>query len=287
MKMPMTQKGEFSVFFGEKFLKICLIVALMTAGLSHFPSAFGAEKKSVTAESEESTSSFQRHAEDKSSSPSNPVKVVPAPPAAPSPGQTLKASGTKALEAKQESGEATDAEADDAPVVLKPGHRILVRIYPEDEFIKGGEMEVNSEGNITLSLVGKVNVGGKKIDEAEKEIARMLDIDYLVNPEVSIELKREKDSEPVNHKSFLILGQVRKPGTYPIPLEAKKFTLLQAISIGGGFTEIANTKRVKVVRKTAQDRQTLQINVEDVFNGSSPDMEIQSGDVIHVPESIF
>ena len=40
-------------------------------------------------------------------------------------------------------------------------------------------MEISSEGNITLPLVGKIQVAGKKPIEAEKEISLILDRDYL------------------------------------------------------------------------------------------------------------
>lgn len=192
----------------------------------------------------------------------------------PYPASSFPATGTK--------------EDDDGPVVLKPGLHLLVRIYPEDEYIKGGEMEINAEGNITLSLLGKVKVAGLTVADAEKLLVKLIDADYLVNPEVSIEIKRIKEEAMINTNNFMILGQVAKPGTYPIPPESKKFTLLRAISIAGGFSEIANLKRVKIIKKSGgQERQALQVNVEDMMNGNATDVEIDNGDVINVPESIF
>ena len=165
---------------------------------------------------------------------------------------------------------------------LQAGDRVTIRIYPEDEYLKGGEMEVSSEGNITLPLVGKIFVAGKTVVEAQKVIVGLLAEDYLVNPEVVIEVLQYKK------QSFVVLGQVKKPGTYEIPPGAKSVTLLQAISIAGGFSDIANIKKIKVMRKTGGgESQSIHANAESIIAGSQPDVELRPGDIVHVSESRF
>jgi len=165
--------------------------------------------------------------------------------------------------------------------LLQVGDRVKITIYPEDEYLKGGEMEVSSEGNITLPLVGKVGVAGKNVIAAEKAIAAIVGADYLVDPEVVIEVLRYKEH------SVIILGQVKKPGTYPFPEGSTRLTLLQAIALAGGFSDIANIKKIKVVRSVDGKTKSIHANAQAIISGNQQDIELESGDVIHVMESLF
>lgn len=177
------------------------------------------------------------------------------------------------------AGPSTDKKRGDYR--LQPGDKIFVKIYPEDQYIQGGDMEITPEGNITLPLMGKFNLKGKTVSEASSELQQIIDRDYLVNPEVVIEVKGFKE------QSFVILGQVRKPGTYQFPPSERKFTFLQAVSMAGGFSEVANIKKVKIIRQSGGARKILRINAEKIVSGEDPDVDLQSGDVIHVSESLF
>jgi polysaccharide export outer membrane protein len=162
---------------------------------------------------------------------------------------------------------------------LQPGDSVKIDIFPADDYIKGGRMEVSSEGNVTIPLVGKIPVAGKTAVEAEREIAEILGRDYLVNPEVTIAVKRYVS------RAFVVLGSVKKPGTYTFPEGATRFTLLQAISLAGGFSDVANIKKIKVMRKKTGD--VIRANAENIIKGKDPDVELTVDDVIHVSESLF
>ena len=169
----------------------------------------------------------------------------------------------------------------DSNYILQSGDRIGIVIYPTDEYIKGGEMQVSSDGNITLPLIGKVKVSGKTLNQAEDEIAKIVDADYLVNPEVVIEILEYKE------RSLVILGQVKKPGTVQFPSGETHISLLQAISLAGGFSDIANVKKIKIVRGTGANKQVLQANAEEIIAGQGSDIELEPGDIVHVSESLF
>ncbi len=145
-------------------------------------------------------------------------------------------------------------------------------------------MVVSSEGDITLALVGKVKVEGMKAVDAEREIVNLLAKDYLVNPVVVIEVTRDVAKKQA--RSLSILGQVQKPGTYQLP-ENEKLTLLQLISMAGGFTEVANVKKIKVIRKEGGKVEVIRANAETIISGSQPDIELKEQDVVHVGESLF
>ena len=186
----------------------------------------------------------------------------------------------EAGETAKPAAEAPAAKADDS-YLLQPSDKVHIKIYPEDEYIKGGEMEIRSEGNITLPLVGKVHVAGKTVIQAEKAIAEILGKDYLVDPEVVIEVLEYKK------QTVVVLGQVKKPGTFQFPAGSTKLTLLQAISMAGGFADVANTKKIKIMRKSSEKKQVMQANAEAIISGQEQDVELEAGDVVHVPESLF
>ena len=180
---------------------------------------------------------------------------------------------------KDPSFQAENREEDS--YILQRGDRIRLKIYPEDEYFKGGEMEISSEGNITLPLAGKIPVAGKRVIEAERAVAQVLDSDFLVNPEAVIEVLEYKA------KSVVVLGQVKKPGTYEFPPGVTRLTLLQAVSLAGGFSDIANIKKIRIVREVAGKKEAIQVNAENILSGRDPDIELKSGDFVHVSESLF
>jgi len=166
---------------------------------------------------------------------------------------------------------------------LEIGDRLKVKIYPEDEFIKGADVEVSSEGTITLSLLGKIKVLGMQVTEAEKEITHQLE-EYLVSPVVVVEVAEmigEKEKRSVS-----VLGAVQKPGSYEIPLEGK-LTLLKVVSLAGGFSDVANIKKIKVIRKEGEATRVLRANAEAIISGKVQDIDLEPEDVIHVGESFF
>lgn len=166
---------------------------------------------------------------------------------------------------------------------LEAGDRLNVKIFPQDQYITGGETVISNQGDIALPLLGRIKVEGLTIVDAEKELVRLLAEDYLVNPVVVIEVTKEVRRD---EKALSVLGQIQKPGTYQIP-ELGKLTLLQLISMAGGFTDVANVKKIKIIRKEKGKVSVIRANAEAIISGSQPDIELAEGDVIHVGESLF
>jgi len=165
--------------------------------------------------------------------------------------------------------------------VLQPGDRIDIVIYPTDTFLKGGRMGISSEGNITLPLVGKIHVAGLEVLEAERTLQELIGKDFLVDPEIVIEMIEEKKL------TVAILGQVKKPGNYEYTVGGEPITLLEAVSLAGGFSAIANIKKIRIVRAVEGDNVVIKANANNIINGKEEDIELEPGDVIHVMESLF
>jgi len=86
---------------------------------------------------------------------------------------------------------------------------------------------------------------------------------------------------------FYIIGQVNKPGSYT--LTDKEVTLVEAISIAGGFTRIAARNKTRIIRVEDGVEKIIEIKVDAITRAGKKiqDVPIKPGDVIVVPESFF
>jgi polysaccharide export outer membrane protein len=101
-------------------------------------------------------------------------------------------------------------------------------------------VRVNSNGQITLPLIGGVQAGGHTIPELEQDIAAKLSKSYLQNPQVSVFVK-EYTSQRIT-----LEGALKNPGIYPI---TGKTTLLQSVALAGGLDPLADLGGVVVFRQ--------------------------------------
>jgi polysaccharide export outer membrane protein len=154
-----------------------------------------------------------------------------------------------------------------------------VKVFQEDEL--SGRSRVAQDGTVTLPLLGQVKVAGMSMDGAARHVHQLLENDYLVNPRVLITLV-----ESVKPR-FTILGQVQAPGMYELP-EGEALSLLQAISLAGGYTRLANPARITLRRSVGGGEIIKQFDGKALAKGRSPKPErIQAGDTIYVPERVF
>jgi polysaccharide export outer membrane protein len=83
-------------------------------------------------------------------------------------------------------------------------------------------------------------------------------------------------------KTVTLLGQVRKPGPLPIPLDGK-LDIVAAIAGASGFTELANPKKVTVNRN---GRVTL-LDLREMTKQGNRNYYLQPDDIITVAERLF
>ena len=83
----------------------------------------------------------------------------------------------------------------------------------------------------------------------------------------------------VHSLSFNIVGQVMKPGYYPL---TRRMTVLDAIAIAGGFRDFAKQKKVYVLRTMADGKQVrLPFNYKDVIKGKNAGPEYRAAAARH------
>ena len=76
-----------------------------------------------------------------------------------------------------------------------------------------------------------------------------------------------------------VMGEVNKPGTLPI---AGRLSIVQALAMAGGFTDFANKKDIRVLRKGSTGMQTLHFNYKEAVDDSTEPMLLQPGDTVIV-----
>ena len=83
-----------------------------------------------------------------------------------------------------------------------------------------------------------------------------------------------------------ILGDVGRPGGYPMTNNDSQLTVLQAVALAGGTPHSAVPGRAKLIRRTAAGTyDETRISISDMQKGKQPDLPLQASDVIFVPSS--
>jgi polysaccharide export outer membrane protein len=82
-----------------------------------------------------------------------------------------------------------------------------------------------------------------------------------------------------------VLGDVLKPGGYPISTNNSKMTVLQAIALAGYANHTAAVGKSKLVRETLAGVQEIDLPVTEIQKGKKADVALMPDDVIYVPFS--
>ena len=139
------------------------------------------------------------------------------------------------------------------------------------------EVTVRPDGRISLPLIGDISAVGKTASQLSEDISSRLK-EYKENPQVSIVVKE------VNSYAIYVLGEVAKPAKYPLKT---KTTLLQAITLAGGFTPTAARNKIVVFRfvKDGTGQIKIKAGYDDIVlrDGSKQNIELKPGDQIVVP----
>jgi polysaccharide biosynthesis/export protein len=82
-----------------------------------------------------------------------------------------------------------------------------------------------------------------------------------------------------------VLGDVAKPGGYPISNNDSKITVLQAISLAGSTNKTAQTSNVRLIRKGGNGQQDTIIHLSAIQKGKETDQPLMPEDILYVPFS--
>jgi polysaccharide export outer membrane protein len=159
-----------------------------------------------------------------------------------------------------------------ARVALGPGDEIEVSVFDTPELTQ--RVRVNSEGKITLALVGEITVRGMSPDKLAGTIThKLVDGKFVKDPQVSVFVL-----EYANQMAY-VTGEVARPGAYAL---LRSHRLLDLISVAGGLTSRAGNS-VTIVREDDAARHMVVDLSDKDENRSNP--EILPGDSITVAQT--
>jgi len=157
--------------------------------------------------------------------------------------------------------------------VIGQGDLLEIFVWRNEQLSR--EVVVRPDGKISLPLIQDVQAEGLRILQLKEQITRRFS-EYLEHPKVTVIVKE------INSYKVSVLGRVVKPGVYPI---TGNTTLVEAISMAGGFTEWANRRKITVIRNEGDKKKKLRVNYKKIISGKDPSQNItlQRDDTIVVP----
>jgi polysaccharide biosynthesis/export protein len=136
---------------------------------------------------------------------------------------------------------------------------------------------VRPDGRVSLPLIGDITAVGKTAAELAEAISAKLK-EFKENPQVSIVVKE------VNSYAIYVLGEVARPAKYPLK---SKTTILQAITLSGGFLPTAARNKLVVFRFGENGERDVKIRAsyDDIVlrDGAGQNITLKPGDTLVVP----
>ncbi|MDT3706555.1 MAG: polysaccharide export protein EpsE [Thiobacillus sp.] len=162
---------------------------------------------------------------------------------------------------------------------LGSGDIVHVTVYDHPELLL--DTRVDEQGKIDFPLIGAVMVAGQSASSAQRLIAEALERGgFIKKPQVNLIVKEYRS------KQVSVLGQVNKPGKYPLDTTS---TVSDLLAQAGGVT-LEGADELTLIRNQDGKLQRTKIDTKSLFQDGQVDLNYQviGGDVIFVPRaSVF
>ena len=129
---------------------------------------------------------------------------------------------------------------------------------------------INSVGMIEIPVIGKVYLLGQNLEEAKKSIQKAVD-EYLKDAIVIVKLANFQ---------VTILGEVNRPGTFPVFKE--NVTIFEALAMAGDLSDYANRQKLKIVRTHNNKKKIYKVDLTDQQLLLSDFYYLRNDDMIYV-----
>ncbi len=154
---------------------------------------------------------------------------------------------------------------------LGAGDKIRIEVYKEPQLSQS--LQVRPDGKITMPLIGDLTAAGLTPIQLRDRIGTGLK-EYVNNPVVTVMVVEAVAS------TVYVMGEVNKPGTIPL---TGPLTVVQALSIAGGFRDFAKTGKIRILRGGPRGTETIKFNYDDAVKKDLPPVYLQRGDTVIVP----
>jgi len=176
---------------------------------------------------------------------------------------------------RAEIGEKADASVDDYRIGA--GDKLEIAVFGHEDLSK--VVEVRADGTINFPMIGDLPVAGRTASEVDEALTRLLGKDYLVDPQVSVDVK-DYQSHWVT-----ILGEVRTPGRYFLK---RNMRLIDLLAEAGGATKEAGAEILITRRQLdgAASPRSIAVEREQLMSHESQtaNIALEDGDIIAIGE---
>jgi len=144
--------------------------------------------------------------------------------------------------------------------------------------LRGSTGEISEGKDVETAIASKEPI---KVDLKTLLDKGDMSVNLVLEPGDVVYIPLQKALDLGESKVY-VEGEVKNPGVYDYQ---PGITALNACIMAGGFDRFAAPNRTRIIRKSGEKQETIKINLDDVKKGKIPDIELQPGDLIHVPET--
>lgn len=165
------------------------------------------------------------------------------------------------------------SETRDPVYTIQPNDMLEIFVWKEPDLTR--KVLVRPDGRISFPLIQDLNAAGSSPGELKSNIESRLK-EYLTSPNVTVIV------ESIQSYKVFVVGKVQRPGSI---IAEKPISVLQALSLAGGFEDFAKQADITILRSSGGKSLVLPFDYRNVTRGRRPEENIflHSGDVVVVP----
>jgi len=182
------------------------------------------------------------------------------------------------LAAQQNTGR--EGPASEADYVVGAQDSLVITSYDQSDL--SGKFVVETDGTFTFPMLGRVRAGGMTLRAVEASLKdQLVEQGFFKNPQLTVTVDEYRSQK------IFILGEVRKPGVYPL---SGTMRLVEALALADSTLPTASNTAVILPaaddpsRPTDQD--VIRVDLGDLEDGQvSQNVALRDGDTILVPRA--
>jgi polysaccharide export outer membrane protein len=167
------------------------------------------------------------------------------------------------------------------------GHKTLLEMLA----LAGG---IRPDAGYSIRITRKLEWGCIPLPKAELDASGRFSVAELSlkrimeakNPEENIQIFPHDVISVPKAEMVYVIGEVRRSGGFVLG-EHQSISVLQALSLAEGLNGAADTRHARILRlkRDADQREELSVDVKDVLGGKKPDVALQADDILFIPGS--
>jgi polysaccharide export outer membrane protein len=167
---------------------------------------------------------------------------------------------------------------------IQPGDTIDISVWQDPKLDR--RITVPKDGTIAFPLAGHLKAGGLTLPALENALRDKLKANYTDRLDITVSLvpsAADQKQDDALAPRFYVTGEVKTPGPHLLKIRT---TVMQAISLAGGFGAFAAKQRIQVRRKEngVEKLFVFDYNAYESGRDFNANIDLRSGDVVIVPE---